>query len=65
MSKKLKFGTYRITTEVTIDEQIDLDDHFARSRWDAMTPRDQEAWFHEYIESQAISDLSFDFKPIA
>jgi hypothetical protein len=65
MTKKLKFGTYRITAEVTIDDEIDLDDHFDRAQWEAMKPREQQAWFEEYIESQAIADLAFDFKPIA
>jgi hypothetical protein len=62
MNKKLKFGTYHITVHVTIDEIIDLNDHFDKAEWFEMKPREQEAWLDEYIESQAITDMEINYK---
>ena len=59
--KKLKFGVYRITAQVAIDEQIDLEDHFTPAEWDAIKPRDRQACFEEYIDTQASNELDFEF----
>jgi hypothetical protein len=62
MAKKLKFGTYTITAEVTFEDEIDLEDHFTKEEWDKKSGTDQANWLTEMAESGAIGDMDCSFK---
>jgi hypothetical protein len=59
---KIKFGTYSIKVSVTIEDEIDLEDHFTQKEWDTMKANKQKEWFEGYCESQAIPDLDMEWK---
>ena len=62
MTKKLKFGIYSVEASVTHTDDVDLDDHFTRAEWDAMSATEQVNWIQAYIEEQALSDLFINYK---
>jgi hypothetical protein len=63
MTKKLKFGIYTITAEVTFEDEIDLDEHFTKDEWDKKSLNQQKSWLLEMAEDGGIGDMSCDFKP--
>jgi hypothetical protein len=59
---KIKFGTYAIEVSVTIEDEIDLEDHFTKEEWEAMKAIKQKEWLEGYCESLAIPDLEMKWK---
>ena len=62
MAKKLKFGTYTITAEVTFEDEIELDGYFTKEEWDKKSSTEQKNWLLEMAEECGIGDMSCDFK---
>ncbi len=62
MAKKLKFGIYSVEATLMYTDDVDLDDHFTRAEWDAMSATKQVNWIQAHIEEQALSDLSINYK---
>jgi hypothetical protein len=62
MAKKLKFGIYSVEASVIHTDDVDLDEHFTRAEWDAMSATEQVNWIQAHIEEQALSDLSINYK---
>jgi hypothetical protein len=59
---KLKFGTYSIKASVTVEDEVDLEEHFTKKEWNKLKEREQREWFEEYCETLATSDLEMSWK---